>query len=192
MLQGEGGEKDRARRAAYQRPQDVDALLELLVEATAQHLAAQAAAGAQALQIFESWAEGLSPSLFARVVVEPNRKLIAALRARNVTVPIIAFPRGAGALLQTFAEAVPADGLGLDTAVPAAFARAVARPGQALQGNLDPQLLVCGGAALETGVRDVLAGFAGAPHVFNLGHGITPDAGIAHVETLVRIVKGAS
>lgn len=192
MLQGEGGEKDRARRAAYQRPADVDALLDLLVEATAQHLAAQVAAGAQAVQIFESWAEGLPPALFHRVVSEPNRKLVETLRARNVTVPIVCFPRGAGALLQDFAAAVPCNGLGLDTAVPAAFARSVARPGQALQGNLDPQLLVAGGAALEQGVRDVLAGFAGSPHVFNLGHGITPEAKIENVETLVRLVTSAA
>jgi uroporphyrinogen decarboxylase len=190
MLQGEGGDKDRARRAAYQRPGDVDALLDLLVEATAQHLAAQVAAGAQAVQIFESWAEGLPPALFDRVVANPNRKLVETLRARNVSVPIVCFPRGAGALLQTFAAAVPCNGLGLDTAVPPAFARALARPGQALQGNLDPQLLVAGGAALEAGVREVLAGFAGSPHVFNLGHGITPDAKIENVETLVRLVKG--
>ena len=190
MLQGEGGEKDRARRAAYARPADVDALLDLLVETTAEHLAAQVKAGAQAVQIFESWAEGLSPALFERLVSGPNRRLVETLRARNVHVPIVCFPRGAGALLADFAAAVPCDGLGLDTAMPPAFARSVARPGQALQGNLDPQLLVVGGAALETGVRDVLAGFAGSPHVFNLGHGITPDAGIGHVEALVRQVTG--
>ena len=192
MLQGEGGEKDRARRAVYERGGDVDALLDVLVETTAQHLAAQVAAGAQALQIFESWADGLPPALFQRLVVEPNRKLVQALRERNVTVPVIGFPRAAGAQLASYAAQVPVNAIGLDTAVPPAFARSVVKPGTALQGNLDPQLLVCGGAALETGVRDVLAGFAGSPHVFNLGHGITPEAKIEHVETLVRLVKGAT
>jgi uroporphyrinogen decarboxylase len=191
MLQGEGGEKDRSRRTAYERPGDVDALLEVLVEATAQHLAAQARAGAECLQIFESWAEGLPETLFERMVVKPCAAVIARVRALGITAPIIAFPRGAGALFARYASAVPAEAFGVDTALPAAFAQNAA-PGKALQGNMDPQLLVSGGAALEAGVRETLAAFAGAPHIFNLGHGITPQAKPEHVETLVNLVKAAS
>jgi uroporphyrinogen decarboxylase len=189
MLQGEGGEKDRARLAAYQRPEEVDRLLATLVEASAHHLAAQVAAGAQCVQIFESWAEGLSTSLFERLVIGPNAALIARLRELGVDVPVIAFPRACGGHLARFATAVPAQAIGLDTGVDAAFARVMA-PGKALQGNLDPQLLVGGGAALDQAVADILADFAGAPHIFNLGHGITPQADIAHVERLIRLVKG--
>lgn len=189
MLQGEGGDKDRARRAAYQRPQAVDDLLAVLAEATALHLAEQVRAGADCLQLFESWAEGLSPSLFERLVITPNRAVIARLRALGVRAPVIAFPRGAGANLQRYAQAVPVQGLGLDTSVDAVWARAIAPAGVALQGNLDPELVVVGGAALSAGVETVLANFAGGPHIFNLGHGITPAADPAHVAALVAQVK---
>jgi uroporphyrinogen decarboxylase len=188
MLQGEGGEKDRSRRAAYQRPADVDALLGVLVEATALHLAAQVKAGAEVLQIFESWAEGLSPALFARLVVAPNKALVTRLRALGVTVPIIGFPRGAGHNLGAYVRDVPVSAVALDTSgLPA-----VLPAGLPAQGNLDPQLLVAGGAALESGVRDVLLAFEGRPHIFNLGHGITPDAKIENMEMLVRLIKGSA
>jgi uroporphyrinogen decarboxylase len=192
MLQGRGGDKDVARRAAYQRPEDVDRLLGVLVEATAQHLAAQVRAGAECLQIFESWAEGLSPKLFQRLVISPTLALLARLRELGVTAPVIGFPRGAGTNLGVYAGALHLQGLGLDTSVAPSYARALAPRGIALQGNLDPMLLVAGGAALEAGVKEVLDGFAGAPHIFNLGHGITPDASPEHVSALVKLVKEAS
>lgn len=189
MLQGQGGDKDRARRGAYRRPAEVDALLDILVEASAQHLAKQVDAGADCVQIFESWAEGLSPALFERVIIGPTAKLVARLRALGVTAPIIGFPRGAGAQFTDYAQRTGVTALGVDTQTPARFAMASA-PGKALQGNLDPQLVVAGGAALEQGVRDVLTAFAGAPHIFNLGHGITPDASPDTVARLVELVKG--
>jgi uroporphyrinogen decarboxylase len=191
MLQGRGGDKDVARLVAYQRPGDVDQLLAVLVEATAQHLAAQVKAGAECVQIFESWAEGLSAPLFERLVVGPTQALVARLRALGVGVPVIGFPRGAGGHLAHYAGAIPLQGLGLDTSVSAARARAEVPAGLALQGNLDPMLLVAGGDALAAGVREVLDGFRGAPHIFNLGHGITPDAKPEHVSALVKMVKEA-
>ncbi len=186
MLQGEGGDKDRARRVAYQRPGDVDALLALLAEVSAQHLAKQVAAGADCLQIFESWAEGLPPPLFERLIMTPTSLLLARLRALGVTVPVIGFPRGAGQATSHYAEHTGITAIGLDTsistlALPASMPR---------QGNLDPQLLVVGGAALEAGVREVRERFAGAPHIFNLGHGITPDALPENVARMVELVKG--
>lgn len=189
MLQGRGGDKDVSRVAAYQRPAEVDALLAVLVEATAQHLAAQVKAGAECLQIFESWAEGLPPALFDRLVVQPNAALVARLRALGVTVPVIGFPRGAGAQIARFAQAVPVQGIGLDTSVDPAWAATALPPTMARQGNLDPMLLVAGGAPLAAGVRAVLDGFRGAPHIFNLGHGITPEASPAHVSALVDLIK---
>ena len=189
MLQGEGGEKDRARRAVYERPEEVSALLDVLVEMTARHLAEQVKAGAECLQLFESWAEGLSPALFERLVIRPGAAVIARLRALGVSVPIIAFARGCGGYLPVYAARVPAQAFGIDTGTDPAFARAVA-PGKALQGNLDPQLLVTGGEALRVGTEAVIEGFKGHPHIFNLGHGITPQAKPEHLAELVRLVKG--
>jgi len=189
MVQGEGGDKDLARRVAYQRPEDMDRLLATLVEATALHLAAQVAAGADCLQIFESWSEGLPEPLFERMILSPTKALVERLRALGVTVPVIGFPRGAGALLGRYARETGVQALGVDTQTPAAFARREAPSGMALQGNLDPQLLVCGGAALETGARQVIEAFRGSPHIFNLGHGITPDASPDHLAALIRLIK---
>jgi uroporphyrinogen decarboxylase len=189
MLQGRGGDKDEARRTYYQRPSDVEGLLNLLVETTAQHLAAQVNAGADCLQIFESWAEGLSEHMFEQVILKPTKTLLKRLRELGVLAPVIGFPRGAGAMLGRYARETGITALGVDTQTPASFAREQAPEGMALQGNLDPQLLAAGGAALEIGVREVLEAFRGGPHIFNLGHGITPEATPENVATLVRLVK---
>jgi uroporphyrinogen decarboxylase len=192
MLQGQGGEKDRSRRAAYERPGDVDALINVLIETSARHLAKQAAAGADCLQIFESWAEGLPEPLFWRLIIEPTRRLMDRLRELGCEAPVIGFPRGAGALLSAYAQETGVTALGIDTQTPPSFARAQSPKGMPLQGNLDPQALVAGGDALERAVRETQAAFRGAPHIFNLGHGITPDAKPEELERLVRLVKGAA
>jgi uroporphyrinogen decarboxylase len=191
MLMGRGGERDAARRIAYQRAEDVDSLLEQLVEATALHLAAQVQAGAEALQLFESWAEGLPEPMFERLILSPTAKLVARLRELGVSVPIIGFPRGAGALLPRYAE-TGVDAYGIDTATPGTWARSVLPAGAPLQGNLDPQLLVAGGEALRRGVVSTLDSFQDSPHVFNLGHGITPEARSEHVADMVRWVREAT
>lgn len=189
MLQGQGGDKDRSRAGAYARPEEVDALLAVLVEATARHLATQAAAGAEVLQIFESWAEGLSEPLFERLVLKPTTALVARVRALGVTVPIIGFPRGAGHHYSRYAAETGVTALSLDTAVPVARLRAFLPKELPLQGNLDPQLLVVGGEALRKGVHSVIESFDDRPHIFNLGHGITPEAKIEHVSEMVASVK---
>lgn len=191
MLQGKGGDKDRSRRAVYERPEDVDRLLDVLVEMSAQHLAKQVQAGADCLQIFESWSEGLPPTLFQRLIITPTRNLMTRLRDLGVTVPVIGFPRGAGAMIEAYANETGVTALGVDTQTPADFAFKVTPDGMALQGNLDPQTLVVGGEALERAARDVLLAFKSAPHIFNLGHGITPEASPENVAHLVRLVKGA-
>jgi len=192
MLQGQGGARDRARRAAYERFEEVNALLDLLAETTALHLAAQVKAGADCVQVFESWAEGLSQPLFEAMVIAPTRRLVSRLRALGVSAPVIGFPRAATSeQIEAYVRETAIDAVSLDTA---ASARALRdRIGSALpmQGNLDPQLLVVGGEALERGVRRVLHDFAGGPHIFNLGHGITPDAEPQHVEALLRLVAQA-
>jgi uroporphyrinogen decarboxylase len=189
MLQGRGGDKDWARRIAYERPDDVDSLLALLAEVSARHLAAQARAGAEVLQVFESWAEGLSEALFERLVIAPTTMLMAKLRALGVETPVIGFPRGCGGHLARYAAETGVDAVGLDTGVSGAFARTALSDGMPRQGNLDPQLLVSGGEALRRGVNETLAAFRDSPHVFNLGHGITPDADPNNVAALVEAVR---
>ena len=189
MIQGRGGDKDRCRRAAYERPADVDRLLEVVAEATARHLAAQAAAGADCLQIFESWSESMPEPLFERMILKPTTSVLARLRAMGVTAPVIGFPRGAGALIGRYARETGVTALGVDIQTPAAFARREAPAGMPLQGNLDPQLLIAGGAALETGARQVLEAFRGGPHIFNLGHGVTPQTPPENVVKLVEIIR---
>jgi uroporphyrinogen decarboxylase len=189
VLQGRGGDKDLARREAYRRPRDVEALLDVLVETTARHLAAQAEAGADCLQIFESWAEGLPPALFQQLIVNPTRKLVLRLRELGVSIPVIGFPRGAGAQIAAYAQETGVTGLGVDTQTPAAYAFEVAPEGMALQGNLDPQTLVVGGEALDDAATDVRIAFRSTPHIFNLGHGITPEATPENVARLVHSVK---
>jgi uroporphyrinogen decarboxylase len=192
MLQGKGGDKDVSRVGAYARPAEVDALLEVLVEATARHLAAQAQAGAEVLQIFESWAEGLSEPMFERLILTPTTALVSRLRALGVTVPIIGFPRGAGHHYSRYALETGITALGLDTSVPVGRIRAFLPKEMPLQGNLDPQLLVVGGEPLRNGVTKVIAAFEDRPHIFNLGHGITPDAKIENVSAMVAAVKASA
>ncbi len=198
MLQGRGGERDGAIAKAYAEPERIDALLAVLTEATARYLAAQAQAGAQALQIFESWAEGLAEDLFERLVLAPHARLVARLRELGCGTPLIGFPRGAGALLERYAEDVPVQGVGLDTQTPALLGRRIqaggpgAGPGagKAVQGALDPLLLRAGGPALTRRVTRLLEQWGSGPYVFNLGHGILPDTPIAHVEAVLGQVTG--
>lgn len=192
MLQGRGGDKDEARLAAYLRYADVDRLLSVLVETSALHLQAQVKAGADCVQIFESWSQDLTKPLFERLILKPTTALVQRLRALGVTVPIIGFPRGGGAHIGRYAHETGVTALGVDYQTPAAFAREQAPANMPLQGNLDPQLLVAGGKFLEQGVRGVLDAFADGPHIFNLGHGITPQATPENVAELVRLVKGAT
>lgn len=190
MLQGEGGDKDRARRAIYERPGDVAALLDALVEMSAQHLAAQVKAGADCVQIFESWSEGLTPAQFQSVIIGPTQRLVKRVRELGVVAPIIGFPRGAGAMLSAYAGETGVTALGVDTQTPARFAINAAPLGMPLQGNLDPQTLIVGGEAMDAAARLVLADFRDAPHIFNLGHGITPEATPENMARLIQVVKG--
>jgi uroporphyrinogen decarboxylase len=190
MLDGEAREdRATARRNAYEHPDEVDALLDVLVEATAVYMAMQARAGAQALKIFESWAEGLPDDLFERLVMRPHMKLVARLRELGVTAPIIGFPRGSAALADRYADQVPVQAVALDTAMPLELGRKV-QAKKTIQGALDPLLLRAGGSALDARVDQLLAAWGQGPYVFNLGHGILPDTPIAHVEQVLERVTG--
>ena len=179
-----------ARALLYRDPATFDALLDRITAATTAYLLAQIAAGAQVVKLFDSWAGALPGPLFARYAIEPVRRIAATLRAEHPEVPVIGFPRGAGALYPAYAAATGVAAVALDTAVDPSWAAAAVQPGRCVQGNLDPLLLVAGGAALVDATRRLVEAFAGGAHVFNLGHGITPDADPRNVELLLRTIRG--
>jgi uroporphyrinogen decarboxylase len=191
MLEGGSSDRSQARSLAYTEPDRIDALIDVLVQATAKYLVMQVEAGAQALQLFESWAEGLAEPLFERLVTAPHKKLIGLLRDAGVTAPVIGFPRGAGALVEDYAAAVPVQGVAVDTQIPLATGRRIQAQGLAIQGALDPLLLRAGGPALDRRVEQLLEVWGQGPYIFNLGHGILPDTPIDHVERVLARVTGA-
>jgi uroporphyrinogen decarboxylase len=194
MIAGHGTpDQAPARLFAYCHPDLFAALIDRLVDASAEYLIRQLAAGAEAVQIFDSWAGVLPPAEFDRWCVAPMAALSAKVRARALDAPIIAFPRGAGSQLAKFAPLAGIDAVGLDTAVEPKAAVAALPERLALQGNLDPLALVAGGPRLDEETDRILKGFA-APraHIFNLGHGILPETPISHVERLVARVRGES
>jgi uroporphyrinogen decarboxylase len=191
MIAGKGTkEQAPARLFAYRHPSEFQMLIDLLVEASADHLMAQIDAGADTVQIFDSWASVLPAAEFERWCVAPVKTLAAKVRTARPNARIIGFPRGAttGGLLRFAAETKP-DGLSLDTACDIdAVAAANGLP--TLQGNLDPLALVAGGEALDRAVERILGVAEGRAFIFNLGHGILPETPIPHVERLLRLVRG--
>ena len=167
-------------------------LIDRLTQATIEYLSAQAEAGAEVLKLFDSWAGSLDGQGFDAYAVEPARRIVAALKERHPGVPIIAFPREAGARYEGFAAATGADAVGLDTSVDAAWAAEhVQKVGPTcVQGNLDPALLVTGGERLVAETRRIVRAFSGGPHIFNLGHGITPDADPDNVSRMLETIRG--
>ena len=190
MIEGRGSDREAARAFSYAEPERLDALLEVLVEATARYLVMQAQAGAQVLKLFESWAEGLAEDVFERVVVAPHAAIVAKVRAAGVTAPFIGFPRGAGGLVERYAQAVPVEGVALDTQAPAALGRRLQAQGRAVQGALDNLLLRQGGPALDARVEQLLSQCVHGPYIFNLGHGVLPDTPIAHIARVLERVTG--
>ncbi|MBC7157316.1 MAG: uroporphyrinogen decarboxylase [Rhodobacteraceae bacterium] len=165
-------------------------LIERIEAATVEYLSAQVEAGAEVVKLFDSWAGSLSGADFDDFCLAPARRIVAALKARHPGLPVIVFPRGAGARYAGFARATGADCVALDQGVDRAWAARAVQCDGCVQGNLDPGLMVTGGAALEDAARAVVRDFAGGPHVFNLGHGITPEADPDNVARLVEVVRG--
>jgi uroporphyrinogen decarboxylase len=192
MLQGRGGDAARAeaRTRAFADQAMVERLVDILADATISYLIMQAQAGAQALQLFESWAELLPEDLFERLVIRPHARIVAGLKAAGVTAPVIGFPRGAGALVERYALESGVQAVGLDVQAPAALGQRLQRQGLTIQGALDPLLLRAGGPALDRRVDQLLGQWGQGPYVFNLGHGILPDTPIAHVERVLAKVTG--
>jgi uroporphyrinogen decarboxylase len=190
MIAGHGTpDQAPARLAAFRDPENFATLIELIAESSVNYLSGQIAAGAQAVQIFDSWAGVLPDDQFRRWVIEPTARMVGVLKERHPGVPVIGFPRGAGLLAEAFVRETGVDAVGCDTAMPLAFMRDTLGKHAAVQGNLDPLLLVAGGALLESRIRHILASLEGVPHIFNLGHGILPSTPIAHVARLAEIVR---
>ena len=189
MIEGRSSDRSGARSYAFQKPDDLDALIEILVQATIRYLVMQAKAGAQTLQLFESWAETLPEDVFERIVTQPHARIVAGLRAAGVTVPVIGFPRGAGALVENYALAAGVDAVGLDVQASAALGKRLQQT-VTIQGALDPLLLRAGGPGLDRRVDQLLRQWGDGPYVFNLGHGILPDTPIAHVEQVLARITG--
>jgi len=190
MIEGRGSDRSGARTFAYEHPEMLDALLQVLVDSTARYLIMQARSGAQALKLFESWAEGLAEDVFERIVIQPHRAIVEQVRAAGVTAPFIGFPRGAGALVENYARAVPVEGVALDTQASAELGRRLQAGGKTIQGALDNLLLRAGGPALDARVEGLLAQWGGGPYIFNLGHGVMPDTPIQHIARVVEQVTG--
>ncbi|MBW7920723.1 MAG: uroporphyrinogen decarboxylase [Rubellimicrobium sp.] len=173
----------RADRAAFA------ALIDRVTGATIHYLNAQIEAGAEVVKLFDSWAGSLTGRDFDDFALDPARRIIAGVKARHPDVPVIAFPRGAGDRYRGFARATGADCVALDQSLDAGWAARELQPDGCVQGNLDPALLVSGGARLIEETRRIRDTFAGGPHVFNLGHGITPDAQIDNVALMIETLR---
>lgn len=191
MIAGQGSpDQAKARIFAETRSADMAELRSLLVEVSARHLAAQVRAGADLVQIFESWGANLDEDQFAREVIAPNRALVARFRElAGRDVPVIGFPRGSGVLLERYAREVGVDAVGIDQMQPLSFVNRAVPDTLAVQGSLDPLRLVAGGPAMKDRVTRIIEGFAHRRHVFNLGHGIVPQTPIEHVAALVEQVR---
>jgi uroporphyrinogen decarboxylase len=191
MVAGQGSrEQAEARRMAYADPGKFSEIIARIEQVTLDYLSGQVEAGVDALQLFDSWAGSLSPAQFEQWVIAPTSRIVAALKERHRSVPIIGFPKGAGGKLAAYARETGVDGLGLDETVDPLWAGRELPDTLPVQGNLDPLALITGGEALESAITRILDAFAGRPHIFNLGHGILQDTPIAHVDQLIAVVKG--
>lgn len=189
MIAGHGTpDQAPARLFAYQYPKAFERLLTLLADISTEYLVTQIDAGADAVQIFDSWAGVLGEKEFEAFAVKPVARMIAAIKARRPNAGVISFAKGAGYLLKTYRQKTGADAIGLDWSVPLEFAAELQKEG-AVQGNLDPMRVVAGSRALEEGIDEILAHLGGGPLIFNLGHGITPQADPENVRLLVERVR---
>lgn len=193
MVAGEGSRDHHDTRAyAYRDPQGFQAIIDAITEVTIDYLAGQVEAGAEGLQLFDSWAGSLAPAEFERWVIAPNARIASVMQERYPHVPIIGFPKGAGEKLAAYARETGVNAVGVDETIDPLWAARELPAGMPVQGNLDPLLLLAGGPEQERQIHRVLDAFADRPHVFNLGHGIGQFTPIAHVEQLLATVRGWS
>ena len=192
MIAGRGTpDQAPARNFAAQQPAAFASLLDTLVTASAHYLVRQIEAGAECLQIFDTWAGILPPEDFERWCVQPTKRLVAEVRRAKPETKFIGFPRGAGNKIPRYAEETAVDAVSLETNIDRTFAREKIQTLVPVQGNLDPEILLAGGDVLDRAVDDVMAAFASGPFIFNLGHGILPQTPVAHVERMLARVRGS-
>lgn len=190
MVAGEGSRDQHVTRAfAYRDPAAFQAIIDAISDVTIDYLAGQIAAGAEAVQLFDSWAGSLAPSEFARWVIEPNKVIISSLKKRFPEIPVIGFPKGSGEKLAAYAIETGVDAIGLDETIDPLWAAHALPKNMPVQGNLDPLLLLAGGSELERQAKHILDCFSDRPHVFNLGHGIDKETPIEHVGQLLAIIR---
>lgn len=192
MVEG-GGSRDFAatRAMAYREPALFARLLDIVRDATITYLAGQIEAGAEAVMLFNSWAGLLPPRQFRAHVVQPTQHIVAELARRHPSVPVIGFPRLAGALLGDYAGVTGVQAVGMDTSMDPSLVAGMVPSHVALQGNLDPLALVAGGTSMAEETYAILRAMRGRPFVFNLGHGIVPQTPPEHVARLVELVRAA-
>jgi uroporphyrinogen decarboxylase len=191
MVAGQGSrDQSETRRLAYSAPERFQTIVDRIVDVTLDYLAGQIEAGAEAVQIFDSWAGSLAPAEFKRWVIAPTEKIVSALKHRHPHVSIIGFPKGAGGKLPAYARETGVHAIGVDETVDPVWADRELPQGLPVQGNLDPLALLSGGERLTEAVQRILDAFANRPHIFNLGHGILQETPIAHVEQMLAAVKG--
>lgn len=191
MVAGEGSRDQHETRAlAYRDPARFQTIVNAITDVTIEYLRGQIEAGAEAVQLFDSWAGSLAPDEFERWVIAPNARIVAALQETHPQVPVIGFPKGAGEKLPAYARETGVGAVGVDETIDPVWAARELPVGMPVQGNLDPLLLLAGGERLVTRVRVILDAFRERPHVFNLGHGIGQFTPIEHVEQLVAEVRG--
>jgi uroporphyrinogen decarboxylase len=178
-----------ARLMAYREPEAFARMIDILVAVSSRYLIEQLRAGANAVQIFDTWAGVLPPAEFARWCIAPVRQIIGNVRSEIPDAKIIGFPRGAGASLASYVESVAVNAVSIDWTAEPAFVRERVQSKTAVQGNLDPLVLLAGGKALDRAVDDILENFGLGPFIFNLGHGILPETPIAHVEQTLRRIR---
>ena len=188
MVAGEGS-RDEARTLAYADAHAFARLIDAIVEITITYLSGQIEAGAQAVKLFDSWSGALAADEFTRWCIEPTARIVSALKARHPAIPVIGFPRGAGAKIAAYAAATRVDALAIDETIDPDWAHAALPPGLPVQGNLDNLALLAGGPALDAAVARVRTALAGRPHIFNLGHGVLPQTPVAHMEQLLAAVR---
>ena len=190
MAEG-GSSRDfaKARLWAWQDKTALDGLLEILIDATVQFLTIQAKAGAEALMLFDSWAGAVPASQRDWLVIKPARNIVEKLRQNGVDLPVIGFPKGIGEGLITYAHEAGVTAVGLDQGVDPAWANTYLPKAMPVQGNLDPLSLISGGEAMTADIDHILDCFADRPHIFNLGHGITPATPIDHVQQMIDRVR---
>lgn len=191
MVEGSGSKDfESVRHWAYRDPESFQKIIDILIETTAEYLCGQIEAGAEAVQIFDSWSGVLEANQFHRWVIAPTKLLVQRVKQQYPHIPVIGFPRGAGVLYRDYVRDTGITAVSTDHGVPTKWISSALQPSLPVQGNMDPVALLAGGQALKLAVEKIFEELTNAPFIFNLGHGVIKDTPVAHVEHLVDLIRG--